>query len=282
MNSRSTNVIVGMDFSLFSAYALDHAISMSKHTSFQIHLVYLIENSHEIIGGSINTNEEQIKQWFTLKLEELKKSFQWDNYTFDIHILNGKPYIEIPLLAKKLNAQFVFLGANSSNKNQSNHTGSNVLRIISNAECTVVVLKERDTYQPYHTILLPLELNSMDDYPVVNFTIDFLKDFSNMTVRIISVFNNKTDAQINTAIEQIGFLQKKIEDAGYKFSAEIVKSNRPSEKISEIIMDYSGKCESDVVFLYHHRSTELKGYFLGPVALEITNRINIPVFIMNT
>lgn len=280
MKTPTFNIVAGIDFSEFSAYALDHAVGISKYIQTQIHLVYVIENT----GGIVEVMEgieKQVHHWFTTKLEQLKNKYRWDLKDYHIHILKGKPHEEISKLARQLNARFIFMGANNSTDKNKLYTGSNVLRVISKAICPVVILKEKDNHKTFHHILLPVELHGDSNYPSVEYTIDFLKNFPEMTVKTVSVLNHKEDIEVNKAALQIAQIKNRVEQSGYKCSAEIVKNNKSDDKISDILMDYAKKCEADVVFLYHHRSHELKEYFMGAVGLDITNRINIPVIIIN-
>ncbi len=278
MLPKKLNVIVGLDFSEFSCYALDHAVGLSKYVPCKLHLTYIIE-SDSMISEMLDKIRIEAEQWFERKLLETTKRFALTLPEYEIHILTGKASEQLLLLSKELEANFIFLGFSSNQELNQKNMGSNVSKLIPRTGSPICILKESDNHKPFTDIVFPIKLKSYEtdfnDNRALKYAMRFMKRFSQMTIHLVSVLHDKEDFEINKAAQLLLSIQEVFEKNGIKTNAEIIKYHKSEDKTSDVIADYTHRIGADILFLGQSDKNSI-----SIASQSICNKVNIPIIVI--
>ena len=147
------NIIVPIDFSQHSEYALEAAAILAKKHNTNILALHMLEISDTLLTKT--DNEQQTKAVYFLKLAEKKfKKFLDKDYLKNIKITpivkHFKVFSEISDVAKENNADLIVMGSHGVSGVKEIFIGSNTEKVVRHSNIPVLVIK-------YNPILIDFE-----------------------------------------------------------------------------------------------------------------------------
>ncbi|HEU4719345.1 MAG TPA: universal stress protein [Bacteroidia bacterium] len=277
MSQAPNRIVVPVDFGEQSMIALEQAVNVAKVIHGEITLLYVLEN-HGFLSRVSATQDEELRKEINQKLDELIDKLDRENkIKADKLVAQGAVYDKVAEVAEMLNARFIIMGTNgaSSTGIRRRFIGSNALRVVRESKVPVITIKGKHHRDGCKNIVLPLDLTK-ETREKVSKAIEIAKMYGS-DIRIASVLFTTDEFIVNRLTRQLSQVKAFIEKAGVRCTAEIIKGIKGEESLGQIIIDYSGKVEGDLIMIMTQQETEMSELFVGSAAQEIINKSDIPV-----
>lgn len=265
-------IIVPVDFSEQSEYALKTAASLAAKHKSEIIVLHMLELNYAMISSSEAYHPEQTV--FLLKAAEKRLGeFLDKKYLKGISITpvikHYKVFSEVNEVAQKHNADLIIMGSHGTDGLQEIFIGSNAEKVVRNAEIPVLVVK-----------------NELPDFQVNNFV--FACDFREENVPAFQrakSFADKLGANFRAVyINTPGDHFMSTADAYQKISNFMNEAVSGMEvdiyndySVERGVLNYSEKIGADLIGIPTHGRKGISHFFMGSIGEDITNHSPIPV-----
>lgn len=265
-------IIVPIDFSEQSEYALKVAASMAKKYGSEIIALHMLELSTAMISSAEGAQFDQTL--FFLKLAEknfdtfLKKDYLQGVKVTPV-VKHFKVFNEVNEVAQKHNADLVVMGSHGADGLEEIFIGSNAEKMVRNADIPVLVVKEE---------LKNFEIKS------ILFATDFKEENLGVFEKV-NAFAQKLGAKVELIyINTPGDDFLSTEDAYERIAKFMNKAKSPQQveiyndyTVERGILNYSGKTNSDLIAIPTHGRKGLSHFFLGSIGEDVANHSSLPV-----
>ncbi|WOD42418.1 universal stress protein [Hwangdonia lutea] len=269
-------IIVPVDFSEHSEFALKAAAKLAKKNDAKIYALHMLELSDAILT---NTPESiHPEALFFLKLAEKKfNKFLDKDYLKDIKVTpiikHFKVFSEVNDVAEKHDADLIVMGSHGVSGLKELFIGSNTERVVRNANIPVLVVKN--------------DLNDVN-FEDVAFACDFSEDtiaaylnasklFEKMGAKMYLVYVNLPNDRFKSSLE--------IERRVVNF---FTKADRNLDRMKDVhyvsdytvkngILNFSMKMGADLIAVPTHGRKGLSHFFQGSVGEDVANHSTLPV-----
>ncbi len=266
-------IIVPIDFSEQSEYALKVAASLAKKHDSEILALHMLELNEAMISSSEGFHPEQTV--FLLKLAEkritefLDKPYLKDVPKITPIIKHFKVFGEVNEVAEKHNADIIIMGSHGTDGLKEIFVGSNAEKVVRNSDIPVLVIK-----------------GEVEDFKVKDFVFACaFKEESMIAFKRAKDFADKLGANIHLVyINTPGdnFLSTK--DAYEKITKYLQKAGIGQEvdiyndySVEKGVLNYSESIHADVIGIPTHGRRGLSHFFMGSIGEDIANHSKIPV-----
>ncbi|WP_339710442.1 universal stress protein [uncultured Kriegella sp.] len=266
------NMIVPVDFSEQSEYALRLAASLAKKHGANILALHMLELNQAMISSSEGIFPEQTV--FLLKLAEKRFSeFLAKPYLEGITVTpivkHFKVFSEVNEVAEKHQADLVVMGSHGTDGLKEIFVGSNAEKVVRNSNVPVLVVKGEQVDFKVDRFVFACDFKD-SSLPAFQKAKEFAELLS---ARIELVYiNTPGDNFLSTgdAYNRInGFLQKA--NAGL----EVKIYNDYS--VERGVLNYSKSISADCIGIPTHGRKGLSHFFMGSIGEDIANHSKIPV-----
>ncbi|WP_411029892.1 universal stress protein [Spongiimicrobium sp. 3-5] len=264
-------IIVPLDFSEQSGYALKVAASLAKKYEAEIFALHMLELSDTTLSSSGLPPEQAV---FLLKLAEkrfndfLDKPF-YKGVKITPIVKHYKVLAEVNEIAKKHNADLVVMGSHGTDGLKEIFIGSNAEKVVRNSDIPVLVVK-----------------NDLADFKMENFVFacDF-KDDSLVAFQKARSFADTVSAKLHLVyINTPGDNFLSTSDAYKRISSFLQKAGAGKEvaiyndySVEKGVLNYSENINADVIGIPTHGRKGLSHFFMGSIGEDLANHANIPV-----
>ncbi|MEX0273961.1 MAG: universal stress protein [Flavobacteriaceae bacterium] len=265
-------IIVPLDFSEHSEYALQVAASLAKKHNAELLALHMLELNHAMISSAEGMHPEQTVFWIKLA-EKRFGEFLDKPYLKGIKITpivkHYKVFSEVDEVGKEHGADLVVMGSHGVDGLKELFVGSNAEKVVRNSEIPVLVVKEE-----------------MKGFSIDQFV--FACDFTEENIPALEkarTFADKMGANlqlvyINTPGDK--FLSTK--DAYERITAFLAKVNMGVEvdihngySVEQGILEYSDNVGADIIGIPTHGRKGLAHFFMGSIGEDIANHSTVPV-----
>ncbi len=269
-------IIVPVDFSTHSEYALKAAAKLAKKNNAEILALHMLE-----IGGvTMSESAMQLKEMtiFHLKLAEKNfKSFLKKDYLKELKVTpvikHFKVFSEVNTVAEEQGADMIVMGSHGSSGFKEMLIGSNTEKVVRNATVPVLVIKKEQPSLTFDDIVFALDF-SEESIEAYQRAIKLLESMAN-NVHLVHINTPYSDFMSSAEIEGkvVNFLQKaegnlnKLNTINYVADYTIEKG----------IFNFSNVVGGDLIAMITHGRKGLAHYFTGSVSEDITNHATLPV-----
>ena len=260
-------IIVAIDFSKGSMYALDLAIDIANKTDANIMMVW-VDNQSEAdsvaeIRNEAKSHIEKIEEEYQKKLNKGKLSYK---------LRKGRVYSEIANQAKYNDADLIIAGTHGTSGFEKMWMGSNAFRIVTYAPCPVITIRYGFNFnKKLERIILPID-SSMDTRQKVPFTCKIAKYFD-AEIHVLGLYTTSLKAiqrKVDTYVDQV---EKYLKDNNVKFVINFVTADNTTNSTIE----YSQKVNADLIAIMTEQEKTAANFWLGPYAQQMVNNSPIPV-----
>jgi nucleotide-binding universal stress UspA family protein len=291
-------ILVPLDFSPASIYALDHAIWIAKQFRAAIHLVHVYPSDEALAPGTghlLLQSAEAIE-----RLNEQLTGFHREHVpTFrpeSCHIRSGRPYQEIIRLARELAADLIVLWTRGHSGLKHLLLGSTAERVVRSAPCPVLIARNRKRKSKasrnafaIRTILAPTDFSQCSlagtEYAA------FLARNLGATLRLFHaiypytnyVFVDRAGARVSGLAEAVEETARQEMDAvkqmDFMRGLTVEVKTLPGAAVDEICAA-AGEPDVDLVVTSTHGRTGLKHALIGSVAEHVVRYAGRPVLVV--
>ncbi|WP_159949043.1 universal stress protein [Polaribacter septentrionalilitoris] len=269
-------IIVPIDFSTHSEYALKTAASLAKKYNASIYALHMLD----IQEVSLTESEvyQQEKAVFFLKLAEKKfNNFLNKPYLEDLNVVpiikHYKVFSEVNAVAKEVDADIIIMGSQGTSGLKEFFVGSNTEKVVRYAEVPVLVIKNEMQNTDFKDIVVATDFSeeSIPAFQKLLKTLDFLNARKHILYVNLPNEDFKTTPEMETMANE--FLMKVEGNTDRMINMNYV-CDRSAEKG---ILSFSNAVGADLISVITHGRKGLSHIFAGSIAEDITNHSALPI-----
>lgn len=268
-------IIVPIDFSKYSEYALEAAAILAKKNNAEILALHMLEMSDGLLTGS--DDGQKPKVLFFLKLAEQKfDEFLNKEYLQGIKITpivkHFKVFSEVSEVAQEHQADLIVMGSHGVSGFTEVFVGSNTEKVVRHSEIPVLVIKQKPTNLDFETVVFASNFseNAVSSYLRAS---KMLQDSSQMQLLYVNVpgENFKSTAEMEQQVAD--FLMKadghmdQLNNVNYVSDYSVEKG----------IINFSNLVGADLIMMPTHGRKGLSHFFEGSISEDLVNHANLPV-----
>lgn len=269
-------IIVPIDFSNYSEYALKAAALLSKKTEAVIYALHMLDLQEINLSQSPDFSQE--KSIYFLKMAEKKfKDFLQKDFLQEVKVVpvvkHYKVFSEINEIAKEINTDLVIMGSEGATGFKEFFTGSNTEKVIRHSEVPVLVIKNELNDVDFANIVFATDFSeeSIPAYKKMLRTLDFL----NAKKHILYV--NLPNDKFKTTPEMDALANNFLMKAEGNIDRLINVSYVCAKSIEQGILSYSNAAGADLITLITHGRTGLAHLFTGSISEDVSNHATLPI-----
>ena len=271
-------IIVPVDFSEYSEYALQMAAILAKKYSADILAVHMLELSTVHAYGKETQADQVASGVFYIKRAEQKfEEFLKKDYLNDISVTpvirQFKVFSELGEVAKENNADLIVMGSKGSSGLSEFFIGSNTEKVVRHSDIPVLVIKNKPVDWDIKKVVFATDFS--DETTESFLTLTKLLAPLNVELQLLHV-NVPGDNFLNTdemewAVES--FLEH-AEGNLDRLNDVYYISDRSAEKG---ILKYANKVNADMIAIITHGRTGLARFFEGSISEDLANHGDFPI-----
>ncbi|MGB0891847.1 MAG: universal stress protein [Flavobacteriaceae bacterium] len=269
-------IIVPVDFSQHSEFALKAAALLAKKEKAEIYVLHMLDMIDNSVNESLNYQYE--KTVFLLKLAEKKfKAFLDKDYlkgiTVNPIIKHFKVFSEVNEIAKEENADLIIMGSHGASGLKEFFVGSNTEKVIRFSDIPVLVIKNELTDLAFDNIVFPTDFSD----ELVNTYVQAKQVVKTFNGKLHLLYVNTPYDNFKTSAEMenmcVNFLNKAEGNSNMLNEINFI-SDRTIEKG---ILNFSNSVGADLIAISTHGRKGLSHVFKGSLSEDIANHSSLPI-----
>lgn len=276
-------ILVPTDFSAISLNALDYAANIAKTNDAEVTLLHVYESYdvYDNINPALNISEI-IEKGINQKIADVTANNKnlW-GVRFKSKVVNGKSTNDIIKVAKELKSDLIVMGTHGASglKNLGKYLlGSNAYRVVNNAPCPVLTIREKKANIRFKDILIPID-NTKETKMKLDLAIQWAKD-NDATIHLVAMtaFFEELFVEIKDMKKMIGDIEAKIEKAGVRYTSKMIRHQR----ISESVLSYAEKIHADLIVIVTGHENQWSDMVIRSSARTVVSESKAPVLSLNS
>ncbi|MBE16700.1 MAG: universal stress protein [Dokdonia sp.] len=270
-------ILVPVDFSDHSAYAMEVAAAFAKANDAEIILLHMLGLSPSLLNK--DESQEVAEAVFFMKLAEKRfKEFEARKFLEGLHVtelvFNYKDFKEINNLAQEHGADLIVMGSHGSSGLSEIFVGSNTEKVVRSSEIPVCVVKHQlsdfkidrvvfacdfktDNIMAYRRAMRFFQTIGADvDLVYVNLPGDRFRSTTHIN-KMANEFLDIADFEAPLTADEIVYL------SGYT--------------VEQAIFDYADYIAADALAIPTHGRKGLAHFFNGSIGEDLANHSKLPV-----
>lgn len=270
-------ILVPVDFSEHSEYALEVAAQIAKQKNAELIVVHMLGISEVIIN---NDDPIEIREAiFYLKLAKKRFSeFLVKDYLKGLKVTdmvhNYRVFREINDVALKVDADLIVMGSHGSSGLSEVFVGSNTEKVVRSSEVPVLVIKKRRKNFQFENVVFACDFD-MDNIEAYRKAMKLCKQFD-ATVHLLYI-NLPAERFRSTAQmeERVRTFLDKADNGDYNNLEKVIY--RDDYTVEQGIFTFSNKINADLIVVSTHGRRGLAHFFFGSVGEDVANHAETPV-----
>ena len=269
-------IIVPIDFSKHSEYALETAAILAKKNKAEIIALHMLEMSHNVLTDS--DDEQQMQTVFFLKLAEKKfQEFLERDYLEGIAVTpvvkHFKVFREVNDVAEDHYADLVVMGSHGSSGLTEIFVGSNTEKVVRHSNIPVLIVKHEPINLQFETVVFACDFSEEMIEPYLKACQFFNNSSSNLKLLYVNLpgerFKSSTEMESNVArfLEKADGNLNKINDIHYI----------SDYTVEEGVLTFANIVGADLIALPTHGRSGISHFFSGSIGEDIANHSTLPV-----
>lgn len=268
-------IIVPIDFSDHSEYALKVAADIAKKHKAELFLLHMLDISDQMISITEATKRRELMffiQLATKKFEEFADKDYMKGIKITPVIKHFKVFEEIDNVSKEVDADLIVMGSQGASGVKGYFVGSNTEKVVRTSEVPVLVVKsDTKNFHP-KTIVFASDFN--DENLNAFKTIRQFAESYNATLKMVYV--NTPNAYFKNTLEIREQMRTFLNTTAISIhSSDIVIFNDYS--ITEGIQTAAAILDADMIAIPTHGRKGINKLLAGSIGEEVANTSQIPV-----
>ncbi len=269
-------IIVPIDFSEHSEYALEAASNIARKYNSELIVLHMLELSNAILtAGSNALNEEAV---FYLKLAEQKfETFLDKPYLEGIKVTSivkhFKVWSEVNDIATEHDANLIVMGSHGASGIKEVLVGSNTEKVVRHSDIPVLVIKHNPILFDFENGVFASDFSDDAVAP-------YLKakaTFGTLGAKMHLVYVNSPDGNFRSSSEidkrVADFLKKAEGDLSNLSNVHVVSDY----SIEKGILNFANVIGADLIAVATHGRKGLAHFFEGSISEDLANHSTLPV-----
>ncbi|WP_040253356.1 universal stress protein [Psychroserpens mesophilus] len=269
-------IIVPIDFSKHSEYALETAAILAKKNNSEIIALHMLEMAHNVLTDS--DDDQQMQTVFFLKLAETKfQEFLERDYLKGINVTpvvkHFKVFREVNDVAEQHHADLVVMGSHGSSGLTEIFVGSNTEKVVRHSNIPVLIVKKEPVNLQFDTVVFACDFSEEMVEPYLKACQFF--DNSSSTLKLLYVnlpgerFKSSTEMEATVAkfLEKADGNLDKINDIHYI----------SDYTVEEGVLTFANIVGGDLIAIPTHGRRGISHFFSGSIGEDIANHSTLPV-----
>jgi nucleotide-binding universal stress UspA family protein len=276
-------ILVPIDFSQPSQWALEAATLIAKRMNTEIVLLHVIEQPGSEsfnVEGQVDASAGWEDRLFTMKMIEKGKkdianaAASAGDVAVHTKLRLGNPFHGILTVINEIKPYLVVMGTSGHSRMEEILVGSNTKKVVRHSSCPVLSIHEHPGGKDIKTIVYATSLNESEtEFAACVVRMQELFDAKVHVVRINTPTNFQPDHVVKLVMEN--FVKK----AGLKNYTLNVYSDYSEE---DGIVHFSASVNADLIAMATHGRTGLSHVLLGSLAEDIVGQSSKPVLTLVT
>ncbi|ULC58914.1 universal stress protein [Flaviramulus sp. BrNp1-15] len=269
-------IIVPIDFSEHSEYALKTAVKLAKQYNSEVLALHMLEMSDLMLTASDGLQYE--KATFFIKLSEQKfEEFLKKDYLEGVKVTpiikHFKVFSEVDEVAKKHNADLIVMGSHGASGVKEFFVGSNTERVVRHSEIPVLVVKNKVTDINFETVVFACDFSEEAIKPYKN----AVKMFDKINSKMYFVYVNLPNERFKSSAQ----IEKQVANFFTKAEGNLDKMKDvhyvSDYTVEDGILNFSLKVGADIIAIPTHGKKGLAHFFTGSIGEDVANHATLPV-----
>ncbi|MCW8981312.1 MULTISPECIES: universal stress protein [Altibacter] len=270
-------ILVPVDFSEYSDYALEAAASIAKSQDAEIIALHMMGLSEAVINK--DESKEVFEAMYYLKLAQKRfEEFLDKKYLTDVKVTdtvyNYKNFNEINDVAKEHGADLIVMGSHGTSGFTEVFVGSNTEKVVRTSEIPVLVIKGNPKQFLLENVVFAcdFEKESIRAYQKA------MKLFRQFNTNVYLLHVNLPNERFRSTSE----IEEKVREFLYQADLGNLDSLDnvvyvADYSVEDGVFSYSNKINADAIALATHGRKGLAHFFFGSVGEDLANHSDIPV-----
>ncbi|WP_042242558.1 universal stress protein [Jejuia pallidilutea] len=269
-------IIVPIDFSNHSEYALKTAAKLAKKYNGEVLALHMLEMSDIMLSASDGLQNEKAVYFFKLaeqKFEEfLKKNFLEDVKVTPL-VKHFKVFSEVNDVALEHDADLIVMGSHGTAGIKQYFVGSNTERVVRHAEVPVLVVKKELPDIRFDVVAFACDFSEECIAPYLKARQMFDKMGAKMYLVHVNLPNDRFKSTLETERNVVNFFTKadrnldKMEDVCYV----------ADYTVEDGLLNCANKIGADLIAMPTHGRKGLSHFFEGSIGEDVANHATLPV-----
>ena len=276
MSVKTSKILIPIDFSNQSMYALTKACSLAQTKNSKVYILSVIEEQNKISSLFLDDQTDILQNKVKSKLNKISEEMH-AKYSIDIEVMvsKGKVYNQIIDVSKMISTDLIIMGTTGSPKEGfKKFIGSNAERVVRLAQCPVITIKGQNLKNGCQNIILPLDLEK-ETREKITYAIEYAR-YWDATIRLVSVLLDDNQQNKNVLIKNINQAERFIKDAGVSCSAELVSGDK-KVTLGDFVFNYAKENDGDLIMIMTKKEELSLSQNISVTARYIINNSEIPV-----
>jgi len=270
-------ILVPVDFSENSEYALEVAATLAKKYSSEIVVLHMLGLSEAVLTK--DDSQEFLEAQFYMKLSKKRfAEFLDQPYLKDIKVSemvqNYKIFSEINNVAKEQNIDLIVMGSHGTGGLSDIFVGSNTEKVVRTSEVPVLVIKEQIPEFNIKKVVFGFDFHIQNKLAYNK----ALELFNSLKVEVSLLYVNLPGINFQSTTE----IQKQIDAFLQVAQHGDLPNNVEVHQVSDYsvekgIYNYAKKVKADLIAIPTHGRSGLAHFFRGSIGEDLANHAQLPV-----
>lgn len=268
-------IIVPVDFSQHSEYALRTAADIARKNKAQLYLLHMLDISDQMISITEGTKRRELMffmQLATKRFEEfVDRDFMKGIKTTPV-IKHFKVFEEVNNVAKEVEADLIVMGSRGASGVKGYFVGSNTEKVVRTADIPILVVKsETKTFEPKTIVFASnFDIENLEAFKTIK------KFAENYKAKLKMVYVNTPNANFKNTIEIRELMREFLNKANISnHSEDILIFNDYS--VTEGILNAADLLRAEMIAIPTHGRKGINKLLAGSVGEDLANTSSIPV-----
>lgn len=269
-------IIVPIDFSEHSEFALKVAAKFAKRNDAELLALHMLEMSDVLL--TTDDQEQHQKIVFFLKLAEQRfEEFLKKDYLSDINVTpivkHFKVFSEVNDVAEEHNADLIVMGSHGASGIKEFFVGSNTEKVVRNADVPVLVVKNDIQDINFDTVVFATDF----DEECVKAYLNATKMFGSLGSDMKLLYVNQPNENFRSSVE----IEQRIADFLQKADGNLDNLSKVAYQadysVEQGVLNFSNKVGADLIAIPTHGRKGVTHFFSGSIGEDLANHSALPV-----
>ena len=272
-------IIVPVDFSHQSKYAMDFAVEFSRFIKAEIALVHVLEFPPFRFSTTGEANKQAIENFYNSeyikgvhnRLEEWKDNLAKEGMEVRSLMRYGNPFQKISNTISEEKADYIIMGSKGASGLKEFLVGSNAARMIRYAKCSVIIVKGVTRIKDFKNLTFATDASTEQD--VIAGQAKRIQSYLGLKMHVVKVktpYNWLEEGQVK---KQLDFFAER-----NKFE-NFTLSSFSADFVDEGAIKFAEENQSGMIMVGTHGRTGLGHLIAGSTAESLVNESEIPVMV---
>ncbi|WP_242158264.1 universal stress protein [Aestuariivivens sediminis] len=269
-------IIVPVDFSDYSEYALKAAAKLAKTYNAELLVLHMLEMSDIMLTASEGLQSQKALYFFKLaeqKFEDFINKDYLKGVTVTPIVKHFKVFSEVNDVAQKHHADIIVMGSHGASGVKEFFVGSNTERVVRHSEIPVLVVKKDLLEINFEVVVYACNFQEESIASYIKATKLFEKMKSKMYLVHVNLPNDRFKSSIEIERNVTNFLNKADGNLDRLDSVFYVSDYT----VEDGILNFSNKVGADLIAMPTHGKKGIAHFFEGSISEDVANHATLPV-----